>query len=342
MDFMNIFENDAFSLASMTSAIERVPTNPGTLGQLNLFNTHPIRNVTVGIEERKGSLSLIKTSQRGAPLEQGTGNKAKLRYFGTSRVAKQDVILASELQFVRQFDTIDSTKQLQSELAMRMGGADGLLADVQYTKENMRLGAIQGKFLDADGTVLYDYFTEFGITQATEIGFSLATAADGALRESIQVKVLRPMRRLAQGARYSGVKALCSASFFDALLKNPEVRASYEGISEQVWLRTSYDGQAFDFGGIEWIEYVGDDLNAEVKVADDKCVFIPTGVGNSVFEAIYSPAESFDDIGTLGREVYAYTTPDLKHNRFVELEVASYPLFLCKRPDLLFSGRLGA
>lgn len=342
MDFMNIFENDAFSLASMTSAIERVPTNPGTLGQLNLFNSHPIRNVTVGIEERAGSLSLIQSSNRGAPLEQGTGKKSTMRYFGTTRIAKGDTILASELQFIRQFDTENQIKELQSELAMRMGGADGLLADVQYTKENMRLGAIQGKFLDADGSVIYDYFTEFGITPATEIAFALATATGGALRENIQNSVIRPMRRLAQGARYTGIKALCSASFFDALIKNAEVRATFEGIPEQTWLRTSYDGQSFDFGGVEWIEYVGDDANSEVKVADDKCVFIPTGVGNGVFEAVYSPAESFDDIGTLGREVYAYTTPDMKHNRFVELEVASYPLFLCKRPDLLFSGKLGA
>jgi len=342
MDFMNIFENDAFTLASMTSAIERVPTNPGTLGQLNLFNNHPIRNVSVGIEEREGTLNLIKTSKRGAPLEQGTGKKATMRYFGTTRIAKQDVILASELQFIRQFNTEDQIKELQAELALRMGGADGLLADVQYTKENMRLGAIQGKFLDSDGSVIYDYFTEFGITENTEIAFSLATATDGALRESIQQNVIRPMRRLAKGARYTGVKALCSASFFDALLKNPEVRGSYEGIPEQVWLRTNYDGRSFDFGGVEWIEYIGDDENAEVKVADDKCVFIPTGVGNGIFEALYSPAESFADIGTLGREVYAYTTPDLKHDRFVELEVASYPLFLCKRPDLLFKGKLGA
>lgn len=341
MDFMNIFENDAFTMASMTSAIERVPTNPGTLGQLNLFSPHPIRNVTVGIEERAGQLKLIKTSQRGAPLAQGRSIKSKMRYFGTTRIAEGDTIMASELQFIRQFDTENQIKQLQSELALRMGGPTGLLADVQYTKENMRLGAIQGKFLDSDGSVIYDYFTEFGITPATEIAFDLANATAGALRENIQKNLIRPMRRLAQGARYSGIKALCSASFFDAIMKNPEVRASYEGIPEQVWLRTNYDGQAFDFGGVEWIEYIGDDANAEVRIADDKCVFIPTGVGNSVFEVVYSPAESFDDIGTLGREVYAYTTPDEKKNRFVELEVASYPLYMCKRPDLLFSGRLG-
>lgn len=342
MDFMNIFENDAFSMASMTDAIERVPTNPGTLGQLELFVPKPIRNVTVGVEERAGKLKLIQTSQRGAPLEQGTGKKSTMRYFGTTRIAKGDTILASELQFIRQFGTENQIKQLQTELAMRLDGPDGLLADVNYTKENMRLGAIQGKFLDADGSVIYDYFTEFGITAATEIAFDLANTTDGALREMIQNSVIRPMRRLAQGARYTGIKALCSASFFDALLKNPEVRASYTGIPEQTWLRTTYDGQSFDFGGVEWVEYVGDDANAEVKIADDKCRFIPTGVGNGVFEAVYSPAESFDDIGTLGREVYAYTTPDLKHNRFVELEVAAYPLFICKRPDMLFSGKLGA
>lgn len=342
MDFMNIFKNDAFTMASMTSAIDRVPTNPGTLGQLKLFNSHPIRNVVVGIEERAGKLSLIKTSLRGAPVEQGTGKKSKLRYFETTRVAKGDTIQASELQFIRQFDTENQIKQVQAELAMRMTGPDGLLADVDYTKENMRLGAIQGKFMDSDGSVIYDYFDEFSIVANTEIAFNLAVSADGVLRELIQKNVIRPMRQKAQGARYTGVKALCSASFFDALMKNPEVRATFEGIPEQVWLRNTYDGQSFDFGGVEWVEYVGDDANSEVKIADDTCRFIPTGVGNGVFEVVYSPAESFDDIGTLGKDVYAYTLPDEKRNRFVELEVASYPLFMCKRPDLLFSGKLGA
>lgn len=343
MEFMNIFENDAFSLSSMTDAIDRVPTNPGTLGQLNLFNVNPIRTETVGIEERAGTLSLIQTSKRGTPLEQGLADKAKMRYFATTRIAKEDHILASELQFVRQFNTTDQIKSLQSEMARRMTGATGLLADVIYTKENMKLGAIQGKFLDADGSVIYDYFTEFQITANTEIGFNLTVTTDGDLREMIQQNVVRPMRQKAQGARYSGVTALCDATFFDALMKNPEVRGSYQGIPEQVWLRTNYDGRDFDFGGVTWVEYFSDDADDTVKIPTGTCKFIPNGTGNSVFEVVYSPAESFEDIGTLGREVYSGVFADVSgRNRFVDLEVASYPLYMCKRPDLLFSGRIGA
>ena len=342
MPFMDIFNNDAFKMASMSGAIERVETNPGTLGQLNLFNFNPLRTETVGLEERAGKLSLIKTSQRGAPIEQGTTTKSKLRYFATTRIAKEDHIKASELAFVRQFGTEEQVKSLQVELARRMTGEDGLIADIEYTKEYFKLGAIQGKFLDSDGSVIYDYFSEFGISENTEIAFSLASATAGALRENIQKNIIRPMRRKAQGARYSGVKALCSDSFFDALLKNPEVRASYEGIPEQTWLRTNYDGQSFDFGGVEWIEYIGDDANAEVKITDDKCRFIPNSTGGSVFEAYYAPGESFADIGTSGKEMYSQVTPDKDHDRFVDLEVVSYPLFICKRPDLLFSGKLGA
>ena len=343
MGFMNIFENDAFSLTSMSEAISRVPTNPATLGQLNLFNDRFIREEKFGIEEREGKLSLIQTSNRGAPLKNQNVDKRKIRYFGTTRIAKSDQIMASELQFVRQFGTNDQIKSLQLELAQRMSGPTGLLADVEYTKEHMRLGAIQGKFVDADGTILYDYFDEFGIIQSTEIAFDLTnTTVNGSLRELIQTKIHRPMRKIAKGARYSGITALCSASFFDALIKNAEVRDTYKGIPEQTWLRTSYDGQSFEFGGVTWKEYVGDDADEDIALTADKCVFIPTGVGNSVFEAIYSPGESFAEVGQMGKSVYAYVNPDKDKDRFVDLEVASYPLFMCKRPDLLFRGKLQA
>lgn len=350
MAFMNIFENDAFSLASMSDAIERVPTNPGTLNQLNIFSSRGIRDLTIGIEERKGTFSLIPFSDRGAPMGQGSGTKSKLRYFKTARIAKADTITAGELQFVREFGTEDQVKQLQTELARRMSGPTGLIADVEYTKEYMALAAIQGLFAGVDDTgaqsIIYDYFSEFELgARPADLAFNFAARAAGSgdLREFIQQNIIRSVRDAAQGARYSGFLALCGRDFFDALLKCPEIVDTYKTDGERKWLRTSYDGMEFDYFGVTFKEYVGDhDSNNDVKIADDKCVIIPTGLGNSVFEVVYAPAESFADIGTVGRELYAYTTPDTKHDRFVELEVASYPLYICKRPDLLRYGKLGA
>ena len=339
--FMNIFKNDAFSLASMSGAIERIPTLQNHLGSLNLFTPNPIRNLIVGVEERDGKLSVIQTSKRGEPLKKRDTEKRKTRYFETSRIAKQDTILASELQFVRQFNTEDQIVELQAELARRLAGPTGLLSDVEYTWERMRLGAIQGKLLDADDSVIYNFYDEFGISEPSEIAFDLANGspAAGVLRKKVQASVIRPMRKKAKGARYSGIRALCGSAFFDDLIAHVEVRDTYLNQQEASELRTGYDRKPFNFAGVIWEEFIGDDEDTDISVGVDKVRFIPEGVGNGVFEVVWSPGESFADVGELGQPVYPLVVPDTKRDQYVDLEVYSYPLFMCKRPDMLLRGK---
>jgi hypothetical protein len=341
MPFMDIFNQDAFSLTSMLGAVERVDTKPNRLGQLGIFNTNPVRTETIAIEERAGTLSLIQTSGRGDPLDQRTTEKRKIRNFNTSRVAKQDHILASELAFVRQFGTENMIMQLQMELARRLDGPSGLIAEVEMTWENMRLGAVQGILTDADGSVIYNWFDEFGITQATETDFDLdnASPASGVLRKTIQDKVVRAMRRLAKGARYTEIRALCGSAFFDDLIAHPEVRESYLSQVAASELREGYDGTEFRFGGVVWEEYVGTDDNSTVAVGTDKVKFFPSGGGNTVFEVAHSPGESFSHLGQLGEPIYPMVVPDMNRDQFVDLEVYSYPLFICKRPEMLLRGK---
>jgi hypothetical protein len=65
--------------------------------------------------------------------------------------------------------------QVQAEVARRLNGPTGLLSSVEYTKEYMRLAAVQGMVLDPkDGSTLYNWFDEFQITQAAEVAFNLA------------------------------------------------------------------------------------------------------------------------------------------------------------------------
>jgi hypothetical protein len=62
--------------------------------------------------------------------------------------------MADELQGIRAFGSETEMKELMSEVARRQ-----LLIknDMELTKENWRLGVIQGKLLDADGSLLYDW-----------------------------------------------------------------------------------------------------------------------------------------------------------------------------------------
>lgn len=67
MPALDIFSNSAFSVISLTDAINKVPFVPGRIGQLGLFDETGIVTTSVMIEEREGSLNLIETTSRGSP-----------------------------------------------------------------------------------------------------------------------------------------------------------------------------------------------------------------------------------------------------------------------------------
>ena len=186
MATMDIFNADAFSAVELTAAIEKVPHRPQLLGSLELFAPRPVRTETVAVEERSGTLALIQTSQRGAPLDERATEKRNIRDFRTLRIAKGDTVTASEIQNIRSFGTESELMQVMDEVMRRLAGPTGLMSEVELTHENMRLGAVQGIVTDADGSTIIDWYSAFGVTQPSEIDFDLdnATPASGAVRKS--------------------------------------------------------------------------------------------------------------------------------------------------------------
>ncbi|MCX7178777.1 MAG: major capsid protein, partial [Proteobacteria bacterium] len=263
MAALDIFRQDAFSMVSLTTALNKQPFQPSRLGDLNLFAPRPVRTTTVAVEERNGVLSLIQTSPRGAPLEQRELEKRKIRDFRTSRIAKQSHMTADEIQNIRAFGSETELMQVQDEVARRLSGPVGLMRDVEMTWENMRLGAIQGIVLDADGSTIYDWYSEFGISQAGEIDFDLdnASPASGAVRKKCS-QVVRQMMVAASGAWISGrtqVYALCGDAFWDDLTAHSEVRQTYLNTQQAADLRGGLAYESFTYGGIVWENYRGTD-----------------------------------------------------------------------------------
>ncbi len=336
MATMDIFEQDAFSMVSMTSALENSPYQPGRLGQMGLFKENPIRTETVGIEQRDGVLSLIKTSERGAPIEQGQSKKRTMRNFSTVRIAKGDIIYASEIQNIRAFGSESEFQQVQAEVADRY---TDLQSDMQLTHEHMRLGAIQGNVLDADGTtVINNWFTEFGITEAAEVNFDLGnpSPAQGAIRKKC-AQIKRQMMKASKGGWVEGqtrIHAMCGDTFWDDLITHSEVERTYLNHSAAMSLREDIVYQSFNYGGITFENYRGTDDGSTVAIGADKARFFPVG-GKDVFELALSPAEPYEFVNTKGKFEYGMLIPDRDRNMWVKTELYSYPLYVCKRPGML-------
>lgn len=142
------------------------------------------------------------------------------------------------------------------------------------------------------------------------------------------------------GARLPGtqVYGLASDSFFEALVNHDTVRQTYLNWTAAADLRQPLAYETFQFGGISFINYRGTDDNSTIAIAADKCKFFPVGA-NGVFRVVQSPAETFDFVNTPGLDVYAMTIPDRDRNAFVHIELYTYPLYICTRPEILQRAR---
>ena len=343
MASINIFNDDAFSLVSMTAAVNKLPRLPTLLGDMGLFTPKPISTDIASFEQNAGKLGLIQTSPRGAPLLPRERDARTLRHLMPPRIAKQDTVTAAELANMRAFGTDSELASVQVEVARRNAA---LRREIELTWENMRLGATRGIILDADGSTLYNLFTTFDVAQPTEVDFDLdnPSPASGALRAKCSA-MIRAVKNAAQNAWIEGrsrVVGLCDDVFWDQLIAHPEARKPFEGYVAAQELRGDAETGQFLFGGILFIHYEGTDGSAEsasVKVPVGKCQFFPRDTADDLWQVAIGPGEFLDTINMPGQPIYALTIPDRDRNAYVQLEQYSYPLFVNTRPATLRSGR---
>jgi hypothetical protein len=340
-EILDVFHQDPFTAVALTDAVQRNPFQPVGLGSLNVFEPNPIRTKALAVESRTGKLVLIPFSERGSEGTQRTTEKRDMRYFEVPRLMHDDTIYAEEVQGIREFGTESVLMQVESEVARRLSGPTGLLASVEYTKEYLRLAALQGLVLDPkDGSIVYNWFNEFGITQAAPVVFDLVANTQYALRP-ICNSIIRTMARKAQGAftATTRVYAMCGDRFYDLFVNHQDVIRTFVNWSEAADLRDSQGAafDAFDFSGITWFNYRGSDDNQTIKVPDDEVLFFPVGAPG-IFREANGPGETVDWVNTPGRPVYVLPIFDLYRRMWWKMETYAYPLFICTRPEVLLSG----
>ena len=336
MSVLDVFNGDAFSVTSLTKAVDLLGYVPGFLGGLpGLFDPTPVRTKEVWIETRDFEPALIQTTPRGAPPKSESGDVRQARAFNTVRLADSSRIGAQEIQGVRAFGEEQAVKDLQLEVARRQLK---IKRKLDLTKEHMRLGAIQGIVLDADGSTIYNWFDEFAVTANTAYSFPFSTLVEGQLRQltnQIQRATLRALKGL--GGNNVVVHALAGDTFWDDFVSCAEVRHTYQA-QMALALQNDVGGafESFRFGGIVWHNYRGTDDNSTVAVPSTGVRFFP--VGANIFQVAQAPAEKFEFVNTPGQENYSWIVPDRDRDMWADVEVYSYPLHVCVLPQALNSG----
>ena len=150
---LNPFANDAFELVALTTAINKLPNTFGRVQQLNLMPEEGVRTRTIIIEEMNGVLNLLPTMPVGAPGTLGTHGKRKVRSFVIPHIPHDDVVLPEEVQGIRAFGSENELEALSNLMAKKL---QVMRQKHSLTLEYLRMGALKGVILDADGSVICD------------------------------------------------------------------------------------------------------------------------------------------------------------------------------------------
>ena len=333
---MDVFNNNAFSMISLTGTVEKIDYVPQTLGQLGIFDPMPVRTRNLFVDRREGKLTLIPSSPLGAPPEELINDDRNAVPLRTARLAKGFTLYAHEIEGIRAFGSETEFMQVQAEYLRRMAQVRN---DMDLTHEFHRLGALQGVLLDADGvTVIYNYFDEFEITPAPVVDFNLDNSATDV--RAVCVQLARDMIRNSGGAitQTTAIHALAGDAFYDALIAHESVVKTYLNWAAAADLRTGNAFQAFTYGGITFHNYRGTDDNSVVAIDTDEAKFFPVGA-RDVSKKAMAPAEFGPFINTMGRDTYAMNVRDLARDAWTRGELYSYPLYFCQRPEVLRTGR---
>lgn len=333
---INPFDNAGYDLVTMTKAINIIPNQYGRVRALGLFKPEPVRTKVIIVEELNGHLTLLKTQPNGAPAPQAKHAKGKIRSFVIPHIPYEDQIFPSDIQGVREGGTGDP-KTLATEMTRRLTVMRGSHA---ITEEHLFVGGVKGIVLDADGSVLYNWYDEFGITQKS-VTFALATSTTNVTSKCRAV--IRHIEDNLLGEVMNGVHCLCGETFFDELISHENVEKFYVNHAKAIELAGSDSDprKGFRFGGITFEEYrakATDPTTGSARefIGVDDAHFFPVGTQDT-FKIHYAPAEYHDLVNTYGLPLYARQTMDPK-GKFVDINTESNPLPICRRPGVLVKG----
>ncbi|WP_042886305.1 major capsid protein [Cupriavidus necator] len=341
MPALDIFQGDAFGVVSLTKAINDVPFQPKRLAQLGWFAEEGVSTTSMMIERQGTNISLVAAGSRGAPAKPVGADKRQLVAVPSVHLPQRATINADEVQNVRAFGSETDEELVTNIVNKRLSK---LRRNIDATIEYQRMGALKGQVLDSDGSLLLDLFQVFGLSKTA---LALALNVDATKLRSKVVGAKRTMEQKLGGLEYSGIRVLCSASFFDAFVDHPAVQRAYDNFQDRAMLQQDLRGPGanngagggggapsggFMWAGVVWEEYRGK-VGSTDYIADGKAHMVPEGVPE-LFSTTFVPADYMETVNTLGLPYYAKQEM-LDFNKGVEVEAQSNPIHLCTRPDAI-------
>lgn len=311
----------------LDEAVTQKPLVPSRLLADPMWREKNLTTTSVMVEFIDGKVNLIPDRSRAdAPNQKAFGKDSIVRTFRVPHLSLQTTIRADQIQDVRKAGTADAllsnAEVVADEIAEHRNSHDA-------TIEHLMLGAVKGKIVDADGTtIIYDLFSEFGISEpTTSLQFSSATADLGLTIE----QTLRAMKKALKGDVASGCTVLCSPEFFDALVSHKSTKEAWLRYQDNVLARENTNGK-FAWKGMNF-EIYDYNIGATPMIEAGHAHAYLTGMRNG-FVRYNAPGNMMTEANKLARAFYI-DAELLEHKRGVSIYTEGNPLPMCLRPQTL-------
>lgn len=318
----NVFEQDAFTLQSLTASINNLAFTPTMIGSMGIFEEQGVANLSALVEEINEQIALLSPKPRNGPSNVVLGDKRKVHSVSIPHLPERATIMADSIQGVREFGSEDATKSIASELNQRLAK---MRRQIDYAIEYHRLLALQGSYMDVNGDVQSAYTLLGGSRDSVD--FTLGTAA-----AKIRQKCLDLIGHVEDGLgglSYTEIHAFADPVFWGKLITHASVEATYLNTSMAASLREGLTGTC-TFGDIIWHRYRG---TSAVGVTSGKAFVFPVGVPG-MYMSRFAPAPYNETVNTIGLPYYSKARM-LEFEKGIEIEAQSNPLNLCLRPAAL-------
>lgn len=330
---------NGFKVTDLTEELVNLPNEYGLVNRLGLFEVEPVSQHTVTFEHSDRVIGLIGDKVRGERNNVSKDGTRVMRSYSIPHFPLDDYITPSDIQGQRAYgeEGAERLAAVQARKLMTIRKSHAI------TLETARCKAItSGDIYAPNGTVVGNYYTDFGVTRK-QVAMDLSNAATDVLAKQRDI-VDHIQDNIMSGETPSEFIALCSPTYFDAYIAQAGVKEAYKFYtSTQEPLRDGNWSQ-FRHGDITLIRYNGKYKDSagvtQALIPAGDAYYLPLGTADT-FKTYFSPADKFDLANTLGEESYVFVYEDGKGSK-IEIESESNVLNLVRRPQVIVRAVAGA
>lgn len=314
-----------FNVTELSAAISNLPTRIGNPSDAELFRNIPGTTNVFSMEFYEESGILVPTTEWGGVAPKNSSGKRTAKSWTIPHMPLEDVVKASDVIGVRAFGST-AAETVQGKVLDKL---QAMKNKIDATLAYRRSKAKQGLIVDADGSTILNYFTEFGIAQQV-VYFDLGTATT-----NIAAKCQDVIDQIEDGLGqevYSSIEVEVDRAFYDALTAHKNVREVFLGWSAAESKLGRSNTSGFEFGGLKFI------VNRQ-KVGVTPLVAASTGHAyprgtQDVFLNGLAPADFNETVNTLALPYYAKQAGK-QFDRGFDLHVQSNQLPIVAKPKAL-------